>query len=281
MKLQWNRLKKEQLKNEKLKKGKRKKKKLITLELIQNVHHQFFQRLYDLDYLQWMQRNVKNYTVGIGVLTLLLSVSILTMQRQQEIPFYSTVANQPALQETTQENKEIQKNATVEQHSVSKEVKRDRNLVETNTAEQSQSIAEPEQEVQQEGTVLSEESLTVEKEKEKSVTYQNPTQFSDYVPPTNGQLEQDYGLHYSTIYDDYRFCTMLRYHCGDGCVVSCRPGTVTQIQLADTWQLALQTQDGMIWYQGLDTCTVSSGTQVTAGTPIGTATGIVSIQAST
>lgn len=105
MKLQWNQLKLKPLRKEKSKKEKRKKfekKKSITPQMIQNVHQQLFQRSYDLDYLQWMQRNVKHYTIGIALLTLLLSVSIFSTQHQEKLHLYQNVANQPAFQETTQ-----------------------------------------------------------------------------------------------------------------------------------------------------------------------------------
>lgn len=275
MKLQWNQLKLKPLKKEKRKKNE--KKKSITPQMIQNVHQQLFQRSYDLDYLQWMQRNVKHYTIGIALLTLLLSVSIFSTQHQEKLHLYQNVANQPAFQETTQTTEQSSDETAYDQRGAAKESESDATLAQINTAEQSQHIVESEQEEQLEDTALSEEPLAAEKT--KRVEYQNPMEFSDYLPPTNGQLEQEYGLYYNKIYKDYRFHTTLCYTAGDGCVVSCSSGTVTQIQLADTWQVALQTHEGTIWYNGLDSCTVSLGTQLTAGTQLGTATGIVSIQA--
>lgn len=280
MKLQCNQLKLKPLRKEKSKKEKRKKlekKKSITPQMIQNVHQQLFQRSYDLDYLQWMQRNVKHYTIGIALLTLLLSVSIFSTQHQEKLHLYQNVANQPAFQETTQPVEQATDETAHDQHSAAKESESDATLTQINTAEQSQHIVESEQEEQLDDTALSEEPLAAEKA--KRVEYQNPMEFSDYLPPTNGQLEQEYGLYYNAIYKDYRFHTTLCYTAGDGCVVSCSSGTVTQIQLADTWQVALQTHEGTIWYNGLDSCTVSLGTQLIAGTQLGTATGIVSIQA--
>ena len=84
-------------------------------------------------------------------------------------------------------------------------------------------------------------------------------------------LVYNYGLGYDPVYEDYRFHDAICYDSGNGPAFACVDGIVAQVQMEQHWQIAIQTQRGILKYSGLDACTATVGSAVAAGEQIGTA----------
>lgn len=218
--------------------------------IVQSIHQQFFERMHNLDYLQWMQQNSARYVMGICVLAVLLSATVLW--RQAPVEADKDVAYSYNPMEATVSTTKEPDIASVEQQSI------DWN--------------EAVEEVLPEKVV---EENTIKKEP----TYLNPLHLPGYQAPSSGMLQYNYGLGYDPVYEDYRFHNEICYAAGDGTVFACVSGAVTAMQMDQHWQLAIETQRGTVWYAGLESCNVAVHESVIAGQTIGSADNRIYIQA--
>lgn len=222
------------------------KQKIQQPKIIETLHQQFFERMHNLDYLQWMQQNSGRYFAGICILVVLLSATVLW--QQTPIETYKEIAYSPKMTEKTVSVIDVY----------------DMNV----DAQQEQQLKDAEQTV-----------LPNNDNHQNKPSYFNPLHLSGYQAPTSGMLQYNYGLGYDTIYDDYRFHNEICYATGDGTVFACMSGVIVEAKMDQHWQLAVQTKQGTIWYAGLQTCTVSENDNVIAGQIIGTTDGLLYIQA--
>ena len=224
-----------------------------TPQMLHNIHHQFFERMHNLDYLQWLQLNGMRYTASICILALMLSTA--TLWQSQDWP----MGDEPKMVSQTEnfENTEGQEDVSVPQSF--------------NTV----SEAEVSSAVGQESNTVHQEAASYE----TIFTYVDPLQLSGYQTPSSGPLLYSYGLGYDPIYEDYRYHREVCYEKGDGMVRACIDGEVRGVNLDQHWQLEIQSDQKVIRYAGLYTCDVSDGSIVKAGMPIGTTDNHIIIQA--
>ena len=121
--------------------------------------------------------------------------------------------------------------------------------------------------------------VDIEQPQKAAVQYWNPLYLSGYQAPCSGMLIYNYGLGYDPIYEDYRYHRELCYEKGDGAVYACIDGKVHTINPDWYWQLAIESNESIVWYSGLQNCYKTIGALVTAGELIGTTEGKVYIQA--
>ena len=112
-----------------------------------------------------------------------------------------------------------------------------------------------------------------------TVQYWNPLYLSGYQAPCSGMLIYNYGLGYDPVYEDYRYHRELCYEKGSGAVYACIDGKVHTIDLDRYWQLAIESNESIVWYSGLQNCHKTIGALVVAGELVGTAEEKVYIQA--
>lgn len=232
--------------------------------LFQTIHQQFYRRMHDLGYLQWMQQNHARYIGGICILATLFSVSAYTFHNTQRQIAPNTAAqyavhadvNQMASQEAAVDVDSLQAKAKIMQDET---IEHDTIVIQNEL--QSDTIEE---------TQFS---------NDEKPHYLNPLHLSGYQAPCSGMLQYNYGLGYDAVYDDYRFHREICYGAGDGVVFACIDGVIAAVQMDEHWQLAIETTQGIVWYAGLVTCDVEIGDTITAGMKIGTAEAQVYIQA--
>lgn len=228
--------------------------------MLQNMHDRFFHRMHDLDYLQWLQRNGIRYMGCICLLTMLFSASVYVVQGS---------ASELAIMSAVQSG-----NETAEIPSAALDV-------ETGIADAKQQIAGAVADNKEKNSANADTGLTdpVHSEKKQVPEYRNPLHLPGYQAPVNGMLQYNYGLGYDAVYNDYRFHKEICYDMGNGDVLACVDGVIGDIQMNQHWQLALQIENGIVWYRGLQSCDVAAGDAVTVGQKIGTADSNVYIQA--
>ncbi len=221
-----------------------------TPGMIQSVHQQFFERMHNLDYLQWMQQNSARYMAGICVLAVLLSQMVLWEQKPTETAPDVAYSYSPV--EATGSAAEALDFAAAE--------------------------TQPRQLHEAEKEVLP-ENIVAEDTAKKEPVYLNPLHLAGYQAPSGGMLQYNYGLGYDPVYEDYRFHNDICYAAGDGPVFACVDGVITAVQMDQHWQLAIETQRGTVWYAGLESCNVAVHESVIAGQAIGSADNRLYIQA--
>ncbi len=231
-------------------------------QLLQSIHQQFYMRMHNLDYLQWLEQNGMRYTAGICVMALLLSTAVLWKNHDE----MTEKAIQPASRFTSYEEA-IGYEEIVESNLISAQ-----QSVDTVTEVEGQTDVRKNIEPNQTETGKGESHET-------AMTFMNPLHLSGYQAPCSGMLLYNYGLGYDAVYEDYRYHRELSYEKGNGTIYACVNGTVSFVDMAQQWQVAIQSAQGTIWYAGLSTCDSSVGTIVKAGTQIGTTNGNVYIRA--
>ena len=244
-------------------------------KLLQSIHQQWFDRLYNLDYLQWLQRNAKTQIAGMALLVILLSMTIYTLPRQQDLQIdiaredeMASVTLQEELAEEEKRIEEAQEELLSEKQPENQPAFQESVITERKSAETEDKARD----------LTATEPLTVTEEKEEE-RYINPFALNGYVPPVDGTLQYEYGLGYDAVYEDYRFHTDVSYLAENGEVFACVSGVITEVQPTQQWQISIQCEDGTVRYAGMDTCVVQPGDSVIAGQKIGTADSCVSRQA--
>ena len=231
----------------------KKKQEIKKIRFVESVHRQFFQRMHDLDYLQWMQRNGVRYVGAICLFAALFSVSVYMLQTESNQP---VIVSNAGVRDGDAKNPDFQHKTAKpeEQHAVSDV---EQIVPPAIVADDLQNVSKPD--------------MLLESKSEEKTVYLNPLHLSGYQAPCGGMLVYNYGLGYDPVYEDYRFHDAICYDSGNGPAFACVDGIVAQVQMEQHWQIAIQTQRGILKYSGLDTCTATVGSAVAAGEQIGTA----------
>lgn len=245
-------------------------------QLLQNVHRQLHRRIYDLDYLQWMQRNSIRYTVGICILAILLSAAVVWRQNDfitDEAERYSYSPADYAVQPQVLTQPPVNTASQIEiEKGIAAADDEGSNLQFVEQTEQNQEEENEQNEQESEGSAIKESAAP-------EYVYFDPMNLSGYQAPCSGRILHHYGVGYDPIYEDYRFHSALCYDVDSGEVHACVDGIVTQIQMNQQWQIVLQSAEGLVQYAGLQGCTAIVGDTVKAGETIGTVDGLLYIQA--
>lgn len=222
-------------------------------------------RKYDLDYLQWMQKNARTYMVGLSVLTFFVVVSICMYfepwQPQSSVAFW----NQNDSDQAVAEQQIPEDGAAKVQQQADASIKE-----ETGTAQQrpDESAVKPADKpaVKQENTA---ENTAAQLQSVDLLQLKNT--LPGFTVPCGGNLAYSYGLGYDPIHDDYRFHDALCYQADGAEILAAADGVVQNIDFSSEWQLTLHCGPYQIRYKGLQTCTVGEGDAVIGGQPIGIA----------
>ena len=252
----------------------------------------------ELEYLQWLQKNAKNYMMAFILLIVLISVSLCLffsnpldpkMKSSMVLPG-NDVQNE---EQTERENLTGESAETlpetvggVAETPLSKEVQKmlqQEQQEQTQTTEPQAVVAEP-QKIQQ-----AEETKTQEADKSQKTT-QEPTEPAETKKetteadkpttvdvqqiakdrlPCEGVLQYSYGIGYDAQYQDYRFHEEYCYQMKNPAVYAVAAGLVQEIRKEDGWTVIVQTDTYHISYRGLRECAVRVGETLAAGQTIG------------
>lgn len=233
-------------------------------------------RKYDLDYLQWLQKNARLYMAGLAALTLFIVVSwclyFEPWQPGKNLAFWENESDQAvAEQQVPEDVKNSEEPEQIEEppERSSAELQKQPETIlpeEQNIREPDYKEAEPENlpEPALAGQILD----AAELEKQLPVV----------TRPCDGEEVYRYGIGYDPIHDDYRFHDAACYQ-AKGCeVYAMADGIVQSADLNSQWQIVLQCGNYQIRYQGMHTLEIPPGTAVTGGQKLGTAGEYLTVQ---
>lgn len=223
-------------------------------------------RKYDLDYLQWLQKNARTYIIGLSILTFFVVVSICMYfepwQPQSSVTFWNTTDSDQAVAE-----QQIPKdNRTEMQQQDNTAIKNEtditrQNMSEADTARVDESAAQQ--------PADSTGDTAIEPQTVDLLTLQNT--LPGFTVPCSGKLVYRYGPGYDAIYDDYRFHDALCYQADGAEALAAADGVVQSIDINSEWQVTLRCGAYQLCYKGLQTCVVHEGDTIIGGQTIGTA----------
>lgn len=240
-------------------------------------------RKYDLDYLQWLQKNARLYMAGLAVLTLLIVASwclyMEPWQPQGQAAFWHSESDRTAAEQNTLADARPAAEPAVQDHAASSVPQPMNKTEQTDTADSEQPDTVLKEETQKEEA---QEELQKEPQKDTGeitvdlLSVQN--QLAGFSAPCSGELLSAYGFGYHPVYEDYRFCDHLCYQAGGGEVKAVADGVVQRVDLNGDWQLCVTCGAYQIRYQGLKSCTLQEGQPVKGGQIIGTAGEYLNVQ---
>ncbi len=269
---------------------------------------QFFaNRNYDLNQLQWLQKNARLYMTGLTIMAFLLAVALWLYwepwQPQNSMIFWEHNESDQVVaeQQIPEKTEDDQNHQTVQQGTVQKQAtgKEDTtppsgkssatepaNTVEPMRKALTKEEAAKKETVQQEAAqqgpaAVHSEIEVIEPKKETTKTvdlFSLSDQLSGFATPCSGELVYRYGIGYDPVYDDYRFHDAVGYRADGAEALAVADGVVQAVDLSGEWQLVLNCGQYQVRYQGLQTCGVSKGTAVTGGQNIGTADNYLCVQ---
>lgn len=263
-------------------------------------------RKYDLDYLQWLQKNARLYWCSLGVVAFLMVLSIWMYyhpwQPQNNEALWQVRDSEQAVVEPENQKAESQNNETnkankTEELAITKEGESHTTKIIQDKLAQSETEEEQphrmaQNQMEQEETVPKkiEQEETEQKEAEQKETAQKSTEqtldllqlqskLPTFTAPCEGARVYGYGFGYDPVYEDYRFHTAVCYQADGATAVAVSDGIVEQIDLADVWQITLRCGEYRLQYRGIQASTLTVGTDVSAGQPLGTAEAYLYVQA--
>ncbi len=236
-------------------------------------------RKYNLDYLEWLQKNARLYMAGLAALTLFIVASwclyFEPWQPQGNLAFWDSDSDQAvAEQQTPQPDEQIKETETA-QNTALTSVQDDT----TKPVPQPVKEAEPAEisGSKQQNAQLKEE---LQEEPKETVVdlFAVQNQLAGFTAPCDGQPVYVYGLGYNPVYEDYRVHDHLCYQADGADVKAAAEGIVQCVDFENEWQLVLTCGDYQIRYQGLQTCSLQEGETVKGGQIIGTAGKYLKVQ---
>ena len=220
-------------------------------------------RKYDLDYLQWLQKNARLYMAGLAVLTLLIVASwCLYMEPWQP----HSESDQTAAEQNTIADARPAAEPAVQDHAASSVPQPMNKTEQTDTADSEQPDTVLKEEPQKDTGEITVDLLSVQ------------NQLAGFSAPCSGELLSAYGFGYHPVYEDYRFCDHLCYQADGGEVKAVADGVVQRVNLNGDWQLCVTCGAYQIRYQGLKSCTLQEGQPVKGGQIIGKAGEYLNVQ---
>ena len=256
---------------------------------------------YNLDYLQWLQKNARLYLTGMVVLTCLIAFTICLYldpwQPQDSVAFWEKSESDQVVAEQQIPADQTESNADVSQPTIKQgqQTEPQTGTVNKPTALSSQTEAAPgsqpqgaliaaqaaEPKVQSKAEAdAKEEPKTESKTEPKTVdVLQLQNKLSGFHVPCSANLVYGYGIGYDPYYEDYRFHDAVCYQANSATIFAVADGVVQHAEENSDWQLILRCDGYQICYQGLQTCTVSTGQQITGGQPVGKAGDILLVKA--
>lgn len=250
---------------------------------------------YDLDYLQWLQKNARLYLTGLFVLTCMITFTIClyldSWQPQNSMAFLEKSESDQAVAEQQIPANQTESNADVFQPTIKQGQHVEPQIGAANkpTASSLQTELAPGSQPQGTSTAtptaeakvqLEAEEQAEEKTEEKTDSKAEPktvdvlqlhNRLSGFTLPCSANLVYGYGIGYDPNYEDYRFHNAVCYQANGATIFAVSDGVVQHAEKNSDWQLILRCDGYQICYQGLQTCTVSTGQQITGGQPVGKA----------
>ena len=144
---------------------------------LQTMHKQFYPRMHNLDYLQWLEQNGMRYTAGICVMALLLATAVLWKNHDE----MTEKAIQPASRFTSYE-----KNVGYEEIAESNQISAQQSVDTVTEVEDPNNVGQ---------SIEPNQTETGKGEShETAMTFMNPLHLSGYQAPCSGMLLYNYGF---------------------------------------------------------------------------------------
>lgn len=235
-------------------------------------------RKYDLNYLEWLQKNSRLYMMALAALTLFIVVSwclyFEPWQPKESAAFWQSDSDQTVAEQQTVSD-ETAAEAGSEQTAAANPKYITAPLVQKDNI---QFVPKPVGEAAQTAQSGSEHLEIPAKENEKEVIRDETedllavqNQLAGFAVPCNGTLYYGYGFGYNPFYDDYRFQDHLCYYADGADVKAAANGLIQRLDLEGDWQIVLSCGAYQICYQGLQACDLSEGAIIEGGQIMGTA----------
>ncbi len=242
----------------------------------------FAKRVYNLDQLQWLQKNARMYMVGLTIITLFLVAAFWMYmepwQPQASLSFWEPDSDQAVAEQQIPAEPDNGEQEPMAQSDKQNNSRNHAAATETEkpAIEKPTIIEENDADVQQESNIIADKAET---NPQTVDLFALQNQLSGFTAPCSGKMLYGYGVGYDTIYDDYRFHDAVCYKADGAEVLAAADGVVYNVDLNSQWQLTLQCGAYQIRYQGLQSCTVTTGEAVIGGQTLGTAGEYLMVQA--
>ena len=235
-------------------------------------------RKYDLNYLEWLQKNSRLYMMALTALTLFIVISwclyFEPWQPKESAAFWQNDSDQTVMEQQIVSDETAEESGSEQTASANLKYTTEPLVQKGNTQSEPKSVGEAAHTAQS----GSEQLEIPSKENEKEVTGDETkdllamqNQLDGFAVPCSGTLYYGYGFGYNPFYDDYRFQDHLCYYADGAEVKSAANGVIQHVDLECDWQIVLSCGDYQICYQGLQTCNLREGAIIEGGQTMGTA----------